>query len=302
MLGLFLMLMWLVLFVLLLLMDLAELTLKGTDALPMLRPTDPLRQDALVSAVVLIATVPWVALSYRGIGLLAFVAPFVASRAWVRYMVCVAVGRARGTLPLRPAHFLAWAHQAGLLRVTGRTYQFRHQALQEWLVAEHRRRAEIPRLIRLVKDESVQADQRLRAAETLFTTDSIEGAFALMRLADDAGVGPWHRMRAMEVLAGMELYRRHAIGVGVLIAYAAVPRHDPGTFEYRWAVEGLAGLDPHAAGTLLTELTGSLQARDSIQVWAAHALAEMGPRSDTRTPTRRAQRRNPPPAHERPLH
>ena len=34
---------------------------------------------------------------------------------------------------MRFGAFLDWAHDAGLLRVSGVAYQFRHRQLQEWL-------------------------------------------------------------------------------------------------------------------------------------------------------------------------
>ncbi|MFD9907036.1 NACHT domain-containing protein [Streptomyces sp. NPDC059063] len=43
------------------------------------------------------------------------------------------VGAALGRVPPRPGAFLAWAYHAGLLRVVGGAYQFRHRELQEWL-------------------------------------------------------------------------------------------------------------------------------------------------------------------------
>ncbi|EPH43729.1 NACHT domain-containing protein [Streptomyces aurantiacus] len=42
-------------------------------------------------------------------------------------------GAALGRVPPRPGAFLAWAYHAGLLRVVGGEYQFRHRELQEWL-------------------------------------------------------------------------------------------------------------------------------------------------------------------------
>jgi hypothetical protein len=40
-----------------------------------------------------------------------------------------------GIFPPRPAQFLEWARNAGLLRVTGIAYQFRHDSYQQWLAA-----------------------------------------------------------------------------------------------------------------------------------------------------------------------
>lgn len=56
----------------------------------------------------------------------------VASGVWVRYHVAVVLAAFRGQAPLRFGAFLDWAHQAGLLRVSGTAYQFRHRQLQDW--------------------------------------------------------------------------------------------------------------------------------------------------------------------------
>ncbi|MEU6992019.1 NACHT domain-containing protein [Streptomyces sp. NPDC046465] len=49
--------------------------------------------------------------------------------------------RLRGRLPLTLDAFLAWAYHAGLLRVVGGVYQFRHSELQEWLARNARARS-----------------------------------------------------------------------------------------------------------------------------------------------------------------
>jgi hypothetical protein len=36
-------------------------------------------------------------------------------------------------LPFRTGSFLNWAYKAGLLRLSGSAYQFRHRELQQWL-------------------------------------------------------------------------------------------------------------------------------------------------------------------------
>jgi hypothetical protein len=54
---------------------------------------------------------------------------------WVNYHVAVAVVACRGQGPWRLGAFLDWACEAGLLRVSGLAYQFRHQQLQDWLTA-----------------------------------------------------------------------------------------------------------------------------------------------------------------------
>jgi hypothetical protein len=50
-----------------------------------------------------------------------------------RYVLGVSLARAQGRLPLRLGRFLDWACDAGLLRIAGAGYQFRHQELQHWL-------------------------------------------------------------------------------------------------------------------------------------------------------------------------
>ncbi len=53
--------------------------------------------------------------------------------AWTRYYASVVIMAARRNGPFRFAAFLAWAYQAGLLRISGVAYQFRHRQLQDWL-------------------------------------------------------------------------------------------------------------------------------------------------------------------------
>jgi hypothetical protein len=50
-----------------------------------------------------------------------------------RYAVGVALAAAQGKSPWRLGHFLDWAYNAGLLRVAGSAYQFRHDELKTWL-------------------------------------------------------------------------------------------------------------------------------------------------------------------------
>ena len=50
-----------------------------------------------------------------------------------RYLVFVCVARCAGRLPLRLGAFLDWALDAGLLRLSGSVYHFRHRELQHWL-------------------------------------------------------------------------------------------------------------------------------------------------------------------------
>ncbi|MFI6979020.1 NACHT domain-containing protein [Embleya sp. NPDC050154] len=80
---------------------------------------------AIVRSVVLVALLAG--------GMLLCVNGFVGG-AGVRYLallLCTRRGPRR--LPWRLGRFLAWATDAGLLRVSGTAYQFRHRELQEWL-------------------------------------------------------------------------------------------------------------------------------------------------------------------------
>jgi Protein kinase domain/NACHT domain len=58
----------------------------------------------------------------------------------VRYYLGVAAGAARGTRPLAFGSFLDWCCHAGLLRLSGTAYQFRHRQLQDWLMTYPERR------------------------------------------------------------------------------------------------------------------------------------------------------------------
>jgi hypothetical protein len=67
-----------------------------------------------------------------------------ASGEWIRYGVTVVVDAIRGRSPLRFGAFLDWARDAGLLRVSGTAYQFRHRQLQDWLTHGPRARGQMP--------------------------------------------------------------------------------------------------------------------------------------------------------------
>jgi len=62
-----------------------------------------------------------------------FVAGLTWSHASVRYLCAQALFASQNMFCRHPAAFLEWAHQAGLLRVTAASYQFRHHTLQHWL-------------------------------------------------------------------------------------------------------------------------------------------------------------------------
>lgn len=51
----------------------------------------------------------------------------------MRYFCTVLIFLLRRNFSARPSKFLSWARDAGLLRVTGATYQFRHASYQRWL-------------------------------------------------------------------------------------------------------------------------------------------------------------------------
>ncbi|MGW3850303.1 NACHT domain-containing protein [Streptomyces fagopyri] len=53
-----------------------------------------------------------------------------AGRRYLVFLLCI-----RGRLPWRLGTFLNWAYEAGLLRISGVAYQFRHRELQDWLTA-----------------------------------------------------------------------------------------------------------------------------------------------------------------------
>jgi hypothetical protein len=59
---------------------------------------------------------------------------FVANSSWSRYMIATMTLARRGDLPKRPAVFLDWAYEAGLIRLSGVAVQFRHREFQDWLI------------------------------------------------------------------------------------------------------------------------------------------------------------------------
>lgn len=63
--------------------------------------------------------------------LVAVVAAPIWAGAWRRYIATLLCTRKR--LPWRLGRFLTWAYRAGLLRISGTAYQFRHQELQDHL-------------------------------------------------------------------------------------------------------------------------------------------------------------------------
>jgi hypothetical protein len=57
----------------------------------------------------------------------------LGSRAFVRYAVAISVEALAGRLPWSLTRFMSWAHRAGLLRVYGTAYQFRHEDFKNWI-------------------------------------------------------------------------------------------------------------------------------------------------------------------------
>ncbi|MDQ3764615.1 MAG: hypothetical protein M3460_24610 [Actinomycetota bacterium] len=58
---------------------------------------------------------------------------FVSNSPWPRYAVACLLLARRDELPPRPAAFLDWAYDAGLVRLSGIAVQFRHREFQSWL-------------------------------------------------------------------------------------------------------------------------------------------------------------------------
>jgi hypothetical protein len=52
---------------------------------------------------------------------------------WPRYVIGMYLSYRQGRLPAKPARFLDWAYDAGLLRLSGGAVQFRHRELLDWL-------------------------------------------------------------------------------------------------------------------------------------------------------------------------
>lgn len=55
---------------------------------------------------------------------------------WARYHVAVVIAAIRRSGPIGFGAWLDWAYRAGLLRMSGIAYQFRHRQLQDWLLPD----------------------------------------------------------------------------------------------------------------------------------------------------------------------
>lgn len=80
---------------------------------------------------------PDVGLPFAVVGLVVGLV-FVAYSPWPRYMFAAMLLGRRGDLPRRPAVFMDWAYQAGLMRLSGIAVQFRHREFQTWLASRDR--------------------------------------------------------------------------------------------------------------------------------------------------------------------
>jgi len=69
--------------------------------------------------------------------IMGFAGAFVLSlQAWLRYVIAMTIMKVRGDLPWRLGAFLDWAYLAGLMRISGVGYQFRHRQLREWFARD----------------------------------------------------------------------------------------------------------------------------------------------------------------------
>lgn len=114
---------------------------RGLSAIPSAaaRPSDPVRQSmlhdltfpVLFTIIVTVSAGPMIGLTFT-----TMVAVFlVIGSQWSHYLLTVLILARRGALPRRPARFLDWAYEAGLVRMSGIAVQFRHHELQAYLLA-----------------------------------------------------------------------------------------------------------------------------------------------------------------------
>jgi hypothetical protein len=122
----------------------------STTSLSHVTPTDPrypVRNDLLYALATgpMIGLLPglvlWVLSGHTsdivaGIALGLICGTWLGARSSRRYLIFLCCSRRR--LPWRLGSFLHWAYGAGLLRVSGVAYQFRHRELQDWLAAHPR--------------------------------------------------------------------------------------------------------------------------------------------------------------------
>ena len=112
----------------------------GLDPVNATRPTATLVNDRNFAIIIGIAIGAYATLYYVPLYGLVVALVFasmcllgsVMSSFYTRYIVAVYIGKFQG-LPFRFATFLNWCHSAGILRVSGIGYQFRHQELLDYL-------------------------------------------------------------------------------------------------------------------------------------------------------------------------
>ncbi len=112
-------------------------------------PADPLRGGLLTSSIIglFVALIYGAIILFAGYGLIMAIIfaactaalfapvmgmPFV-SMAWSRYRLATLILFLQRRLPWRIVTFLQWNYDAGLMRISGLSYQFRHLRLQRWL-------------------------------------------------------------------------------------------------------------------------------------------------------------------------
>jgi hypothetical protein len=114
--------------------------------LPSTTPRSPLRGDLGMSVAAGLSVAPAAGLAFSltvgkpagwviGIAYALVVGLTVAQAPWRRYLALLLT--TRGKLPWRLGAFMDWSYKAGLLRISGIAYQFRHDELRGWL-ARHR--------------------------------------------------------------------------------------------------------------------------------------------------------------------
>ncbi|MEW2380261.1 hypothetical protein AB0883_29720 [Micromonospora sp. NPDC047812] len=111
------------------------------DSADALQPSDPVRYDALTSLISAVAIGLFYGFFvYEMLGLDAgLLLGGTAFFGWLcgstvpRYLAGLYIGMTRHGVPFFFGHFLKWAHAAGLLRMSGLGYQFRHHDLQAYL-------------------------------------------------------------------------------------------------------------------------------------------------------------------------
>jgi hypothetical protein len=76
-----------------------------------------------------------IALAYGFTVALGFGLSWIGAGVWVRYHIAVVITAIHRSGPLSFGTSLDWAYQAGLLRLSGTAYQFRHRQLQDWALS-----------------------------------------------------------------------------------------------------------------------------------------------------------------------